>query len=175
MGLLAVALTLAVATGCGDDDDTAGPDDGTTTTEAPDTTLSPEAEVEAAYLAFWDMAVRLAGAPNPDEPEIVERASGEARDNLVNGLTTLRSAEQRSEFGQQYRHEVLSVQVDGQTAHIDDCAVDDSRVVDAATGEVVVEGVGTELLSATLISNGGDWLVDRFSQIESWEGVAECR
>jgi hypothetical protein len=170
---IALALALAAAT-CGDDED---PPDRTTSTTASgnsSTTPSPEEEVEAAYLAFWEMAVRLAQNPNPDDPEITQRTSGEAMGELVDGLTTLRASNRRSEFGPQYAHNVLSVEVSGDVASLEDCTVDDSRVVDAATGQPVVEGVGTELLTVTMVRRDSRWLVDRFEHVEAWEGAVEC-
>jgi hypothetical protein len=138
------------------------------------TTISPEEEVEAAYLAFWDMFVRLAQAPDPDDPEIHERASGEAAGNVVDGLTTLRSLHRRSQFGPGYRHEVLQVDVRGDTAVVQDCAVDDSRLVDTLSGEVVAQGVVTELLEVTLQRVGDTWLVDGTTRLDSWSGAVAC-
>jgi hypothetical protein len=160
-------LVLTGATCSGDDDDTA---DDTSTTP---TTESPEAEVEAAYLAFWDMAVRLAESPDPDDPEIAERSSGDARDDLVAGLTALRDNDRHSEFGERYEHDVLSVSVDGDTATLEDCAVDDSKIVNGQ-GETVVEGVGTEKLRVTLNHDGNSWIVAELVQVDAWEGAVEC-
>ena len=170
----AAALVLLVAllpglAGCGDDDDSSS--------EAPPTTTSPdsESEVESAYLAFWDMAQRLAESPNPDDPELIRRASGEALTDLVAGLTALRDQGRRSELGPSYRHEVISTRLTGATtAVVEDCAVDDSRIVEDATGDVVVEGVGTELIEVTLIHEDESWLVDSISQIDVWEGAVAC-
>jgi hypothetical protein len=175
---LAIALALAFAAAtCGDDED---PPDCTTSSTEPgtsSTTPSPEDEVEAAYLAYWDMAVRLAQAPNPDDPEIGERASGLARGNLIDGLTTLRTANQRTEPGERYGHGVLSIQVDqaGGTAVLEDCAVDESRLVDVATGELVTEGTTTTHWRVHLVHDGTRWLVDEFEQIDAWSGVVECQ
>ena len=75
--VMIAAAFLALAAGtCHSDDDADSTSDRTTTT------VSPESEVETAYLAFWDMAVRLAGSPDPNDPEIAQRASGDA---LANG------------------------------------------------------------------------------------------
>jgi hypothetical protein len=170
-----VALALSAAT-CSDDEDAA--DNPTSTTTPPDsttTTISVEEEVEAAYLAFWDMFVRVAQAPNPDDQEIGQRASGETQGNLVDGFTTQQSLNRTSEFGPEYRHEVLHVDVQGDTAVVEDCAVDDSRIVDAATGETVEEDVVTELLSATLIRQGDAWLVNNSTRLDSWVGAVGCR
>ena len=144
VALLAAAFLALAAGGCHSDDDDAA-DPGRTTT-----TQSPESEVESAYLAFWDMAVRLAQSPDPDDPEIDQRASGEARSGLVDGLRRLADLNRHSEFGPLYEHDVLSVDLDGDTAVVEDCAVDDSKIVDIGTGEVIDQSVVTEHLVVTM-------------------------
>jgi hypothetical protein len=171
LAMIAAALLALVAGTCQSDDDA---DDTSPTTDRTTTTVSPEAEVEAAYLAFWDMAVRLAESPNPDDPEIAQRASGDALADLVNGLRALQSQNQHSEFGPEYGHEVLSTEIDGETAIVEDCAVDDSKIVNVETGEIAVEGVGTQRLSVTLRRSDGDWVVDKFDQLDAWTGAVAC-
>lgn len=182
-GIASVGLTLLVAAGaCGGDDDD-GSDDTTTSSSADTqprqtttTRFTPEEqEVIDAYLAFWEMAVRLGQDPDPDDPEIQQRASGEALGNLVDGLTTLRAAKQVTQTGESYAHEVLSVEIDGDTALLEDCAVDDSQLVDAATGEPVRGDTVTELVQVTLIDRDDNWLVDGSERIDAWSGVAECQ
>ena len=166
---LAIITTALLALGfaCNSDDDDDPPSSSSTTT-------SPEAEVEAAYLAFWDMAVRLAESPDPDDPEIAQRSSGDARTDLVSGLRSLREANQRTESGPATNHEVLASEVDGETAHIDDCAVDESRLVDDSTGDTQAEGTTTTRWTVTLKQSDGEWLVDQFERVDAWEGVVAC-
>lgn len=161
-------LVLTGATCSGDDDDAA---DDTSTTP---TTESPEAEVEAAYLAYREMVGRLLQAPDPEDPEIDERSIGENREFLVDQLSTLDERDQKLEFGPNYAVEVSSVSVSGRTATLKDCTVDDARTVDASTGEVVSEGTTTELLEATLAFSDSQWRVETIDGIGHWEGVAEC-
>jgi hypothetical protein len=169
-----VALALSAATCSDDEDDADGASSTTEPANSTSTTLSVEEEVEAAYLAFWDMFIRLAQAPNPDDPEIAQRASGETRGNLVDGFTTQQSLNRRSEFGPEYRHEVLNVTTQGDTAVIEDCAVDDSRIVDVATGETVEEDIVTELLNVTLMRRGDTWSVNSSVRVDAWDGAVEC-
>jgi hypothetical protein len=166
--MIAAAFLALTAGTCHSDDDADSRSDRTTTT------VSPESEVETAYLAFWDMAVRLAESPDPNDPEIAQRASGDAKADLVDGLQRLQSQGRHSEFGPQYGHDVLLVKIVGDTATVEDCAVDDSKIVNRETGEIVVEGVGTERLSATVLRTGGGWIVDKFVQVEAWQGAVEC-
>jgi len=173
-GVVVCLLVGALLLWACDDDSADDPsdDDGSDPTS---TTLSQEDQVEAAYLAFWDMFVRLAQAPDPSDPEIPERSSGEIRQMLVDGLTMLQSLNRHSEFGPAYRHEVISValQNDG-TALVRDCAVDDSRLVESDTGQVVEEGVVTELSEVTLIHGGLGWQADHSARLDAWEGAVEC-
>lgn len=169
-----VALALSAAT-CGDDEDP--PDDTTSTTEADSsssTTLSPEEEVEAAYLAFADMGTRLLQAPNPEDPEIAQRASGEALGDLVDGLTTLRASNQRYELGPAYGQEVLGVSVTADSATAEVCVIEDSSRVEATTGEEIARGVTTSRWSATLLRTDQGWLVDEITEEENWDGEVAC-
>jgi hypothetical protein len=166
--MIAVAVLALTAGTCSSDDDSDSTSDRTTTT------VSPETEVETAYLAFWDMAVRLAESPDPNDPEIAQRASGDALTDLVDGLQSLQSQGRHSEFGPRYGHDVLSVKIVGDTATVEDCAIDDSKIVNRETGEVVVEGIGTERLSATVLRTDDGWVVDKFVQVEAWQGAVEC-
>lgn len=171
--VLLVGLLLGLVVGpaaCGNDDDSS--DDPPPTT----TSATTESEVESAYLAYWEMGARLLEAPDPDDPEIPERASGEALADLVAGLEALKSANLRSELGSQYAHNVIGVEVENDgRAVVDDCAVDDSRLVDAATGEVVEQSVVTELIRVTMLRDGDRWRADSSVQVDAWEGAVECR
>lgn len=171
---IALALALAAAT-CGDDEDP--PDRTTSTTESSSssTTPSPEDEVEAAYLAFAEMGARLLQAPNPDDPEIAQRASGEALGDLVDGLTTLRASNQRYELGPNYGHDVLSVDAQQDTAVAEVCVVDDVSLVNSATGATEGTGITTAWSTVTLIRSGDGWLVDNITENRAEEGVVECQ
>lgn len=171
VALLALPLSFLACTGDDDDD---SPDDSSPAEST--TTLSPEAEVEAAYLAFWEMFVRLAQAPDPTDPEISQRASGDALRNLIEGLTDLQTLNRRSEFGPDYEHRVLSVELTSDnTAVVKDCAVDDSRIVDVSNGETVEQATVTELSEVTLLLRDTRWLVDHSRRLNAWEGAVECQ
>jgi hypothetical protein len=165
-----LALSLAA---CGGDDEDADQDDPTATPLAEDssTTANPrtiapsvEAEVEAAYLAYWDMAERLAQAPDPSDPEIDERSTGRVRDELVDNLTTMRTQGQRIEFGPSNVHEVVSVDIDGTAATVSDCVVDEGVQIDDATGERVDFPATHGLLEAMMVISDGGWIVESISK-----------
>lgn len=177
IGLCVIAV--AVASGaCSDDgDEETRNNAGETVTTAPPettTTVPVEQEVEEAYLAYWAMLDRLAQDPNPDDPEIRERASGQAQDMAVDGLTTMQDAGWRSEFGDEHGHSVLSVTVDGDEAVVQHCAVDQSQVIDTTTGEVVRDGSATIFYEAALRQTNIGWDVHTVAEIDPLLDNANC-
>jgi hypothetical protein len=153
---------------CSDEED---PPPRSTTT----TTLSPEAEVEAAYLAYWNMVDRLVADPDPENPQIGEMAVDPARQRLIDSLSGFQSAGHVARSGDLYAHVVTDVAVNGDTATLRDCAVDDSSLVEADSGEVVEQEVVTTSVEAVLIREGSAWLLKELNPIESWEGAVPCR
>lgn len=161
-----IAATAALAAcSCSTDDDDPPP---------PTTEETKEEEVETAYLAFAEMGARLLAAPNPDDPEIRERTSGEAQANLIDGLTSLRDANERYELGPNYEHEVLSIDVADGSATAVVCVVDDIRLLDAATGDVKGQGTTTAQWTVSLIRSNPTWVIDRIDESELGQGVLPC-
>ena len=76
--------------------------------------------------------------------------------------------------GSQRSLDVLSVSVAGDTATATACFVDDGRVVDVATGDVLNDEVVTVLESAVLRRTAGSWALAERSQLERTEGVQSC-
>lgn len=178
--LVAVFALLPTACG-GDGGEDADEDDPTTTppAEGSSTTAtapSVEAEVEAAYLAQWEMNERLAAAPDPDDPEIDKWTVGAAKDDLVDALTTLVAQGQAVRFDAEYSHDVLSIEVasDGESAQLMDCNVDDATVIDAATGEELESATATNYLDVSLTLTADGWKVEGFDRLEVWEGERQC-
>jgi hypothetical protein len=175
----AACVVVVLSSGCGGDDGEAA-DDGTTTSASETTiastttTQDPEAEVEAAYLAYWEMAERLAQDPNPDDPEIAKRTTGSNRERVIDALSTLRAQNRAIRFGAAYAHSVLAVDLAERSAVVRDCSVDDATTIDASTNEPISEGVATLLLEATLTREGSQWLVETIDQVQVWEGATNC-
>lgn len=179
-----VAVTLPLGA-CGGDDDAGGDTTTTephetTTTVAPTTTLSPEAQAEAdvraAYDAYWVMSERLAAAPDPQDPEIAQRVTGSAADTLTDHLTTLSAQRRAVQFGDDYTHAILAVEVgaDGASAVVSDCYVDHAAEVDAQTGDVIREATFTNRFDVTLALQSGAWKVAQIERLGNWEGVTTC-
>jgi hypothetical protein len=172
--LAATAVVLLLgATSCSDDDDDTAESSSTSSTTTP-TTVSPEAEVKTAYKAFADMGARLLQAPNPEDPEIAQRTSGEAQADLITGLTQLRDAGQHYELGPQYGQEVLSVALTNTGATGKVCVVDDVQLLDNATGNVLGEGTTTARWTVSLVEPDEQWLVETIAEEEIGEGALPC-
>lgn len=172
LAALVAVVVLVVAVGpCTDDDDPATPPPPTDPTT---TTLSPEQQVQEAYEAFARMGARLLQAPDPNDHEIAQRATGKAREDLISGLTALRESNQRYELGPQYAHEVLSVRLNGDTAVLEVCLVDDVRLLDVATGSTVGAGVTTSWSTVALTQVDQAWLVSSVTEDRVEEGETEC-
>jgi hypothetical protein len=167
VAMIAAAFLALVAGTCQSDDDSSAPSRTTTT-------RSPETEVETSYLAFADMGARLLQDPDPTDPEIGERAAGDAKDELVASLQALRDAGLRYELGPEYAHQVLSTEIQGSGAVVDVCVIDDSKQVNAASGEVTAEGVTTVSWTVNMLREDDSWLVQEITEDRVQEGVAEC-
>jgi hypothetical protein len=189
--LVAVALAL---TGCSDDGEDAAPESTTTTarrstvepsstTATPDSTGtsqptgSVEDEIAARYVAFWE--ARFAAnqnPPNPDDPRLAEYASG---DQLQNVVSETRSRHDdglalRSPDASVTSHDVTVIAVEGESAELQDCFVNDGVLYNATTGEIVDDSVVTRSVSAVMVLEGGVWKLARARVVQEWEGVAGC-
>ncbi len=167
--LLALLIAGACAlTSCGDDDD-APPDPPSSSP----TTTSPEAEVESAYLAYWDMVDRLLADPDPTSKEIAERAVDPVKRALIESLRELRESGRSLRGGQQVAHDIGDVTVTGNDATLKDCAIDDSISLDS-TGSTVDRRLATDHLEVTLVRQQDSWQIKAIDVLESWDGAVEC-
>jgi hypothetical protein len=184
---------LVVIAACSDDGDGALGTTSTTTTSStttstsePTTTASTdstepgdaeEAEILDRYLAFWDARFAANTEPvNPDDERLAELATGAQLDNVRN------ETRQRAEAGLALRRPEDSiterrprvVEIDGDEATIQDCAINDGIVYRVATGEVIDDSVATRSVVATMRLLDGRWRLESAREIQKWEGVAGC-
>jgi hypothetical protein len=154
----------------GDDDEGAPGEDAGDDPEAGDGAGDNDAatgtadDAQAAYVAYQQMLERLVIAPDPDDPEIAERSTGAAQDDVVELLGGYDGSGQAVEFGTRHEHHVYDVAVDGDTATVVDCFVSDARVVDESSRRIVrgdPEGGSASVVTATLVLDGDDWKVER--------------
>jgi hypothetical protein len=190
---LLVAFALAL-TGCSDDGEDAAPESTTatarrSTVESSSTTATPgstgtsqpsgsvEEQIASRYVAFWE--ARFAAnqnPPNPDDPRLAEYASGEQLQNVVSETRARRDdgLALRAPDPSVTSHNVQVISVEGESAELQDCFVNDGVLYNAATGEIVDDSVVTRSVSAVLVIEGGVWKLARASVIQEWEGVAGC-
>lgn len=175
-------LVVFAAVGCGGDD--GGGDasaDTTGATEAPDTTLaettttlSPEAEVEAAVGAFYAMFERLVQAPSSTDPEIAQTTTGASRQTIEETFDQYAALGQAGQPGPNMGARVLDISVAGNTATAQVCAVDDSVLVETTSGRVINDNVVTRHTEMRLERVDGAWLVAEVWFPSSWDGVTDC-
>lgn len=190
-GLLALGLGLVLTSGCSDDgggdalsDPASTPTStstststSTTSTSTTSTTVEPEAELIGRYQSFWEARFQAnQSPPDPDDPALADFATGEqlsnvvaeTRSNLESGLAFRRPTDQAR------RSQVNVVSLEGDTATLQDCYVNDGIVYRPATGEIVNDGVATHSVRGTMQRLEGVWKLARTELVQRWEGVAGC-
>ena len=188
---LVIVVLLGAACDSGDDGTAGGAqldaDPTTITTEGAATTLSettttatptPEEEVLAAYQGYW-AAVDEAFAPpevRPDAPALRQYATGDVLPGIVKSAEDAKAENTvvRIPEGALYSHRAEVVSIEGDTATVRDCNINDEVIEVAGTGEVVDDGVSTRLYVAMLVREEGQWKVAVLDRADGWEGVAGC-
>lgn len=181
--LVVLALVLA-ATSCSDDDGGAVASDGTTSTTArrPTTTSTTdptellEAEIEAAYVASSRAFIDAAAIPDPSFPAFAATHTGPMLEQRRGVLLGLQADGRVIRYPQnsQYRIEVDDIEVDGDTARLEVCVVDDGETVIASSGEVVAHGLFTVQARAAMRRVDGSWRLAERLEDGEWEGIAGC-
>ena len=153
---------------------TSEPDDTSSTTSAPDDVHSL---VTARYLEFWDARFEANTDPvDPDSAKLRDLATGDQLGNVV------AETQQRKDSGLALRtaddpvkeRRVQVIEVQGDTATIQDCATNDDVVYRVATGEVLDDSVVTRNISAEMRLVDGQWRLAAAQELQKWEGVAGC-
>jgi hypothetical protein len=132
--------------------------------------------VLAAYQGYWDAILAANDPPDPSHPALRRYATGAAYESVIKATHTNRLARRAVRLPPNsistHRAQVVSIQ--GDTATVRDCAIDDGLVVDMDTGGVVNDVVATQLRTATLLRESGVWKVANTVLEQRWEGVAGC-
>jgi len=175
--LATAGLLVVLFRDSGGGDDASGTSAETTTAPSTVTTVSPTAEVEQAYRDFDAMLTRLASAPNPRDPELGRRATGEALTNFRRTLSDSVSHGYAVKVGPQTRLSFVSTTVKGDQATLKICDVDQSALIDAKTGaEIKAMSTVTSLATVTAIRTEGVWKISRVGTDADhrWEGIRDC-
>ena len=164
----------------GSDDPSASGSSGpapTTSAQSTSTKRTPQGEVEDAYRSFNAMLSRLNPAPNPDDPEIAKRTTGELRSKIESAFADRTRKGLAIKEGPQYGSRIMSTTVTGDAAVLKTCFVDQSAVVNARSGaEVEAMSAVTSVLTLRLVHENGVWKVARIGtdRAHRWRGVTSC-
>lgn len=147
-------------------------------TEAPseDEATEGTAAVLDAYQGYWDAVDAANDPPDQFHPALKRYATGEAYESVFNAAQTNRLAGRalRLPEGSVSEHRAEVVSIDGDTAMVRDCAIDDGLVVEIESGEVLDDDVVTRLVTGTLERVDGQWKVSHTRIDQRWDGVAGC-
>lgn len=180
--LMAVSVCAALLGGCsGDaggeepDREGAGPRETTTVpVESSTTTLTETGEVRAAFEAYSLMMDRLVQSPNPDDPEIPQRASGNTLAGIIDHQRTIQTLGVTARFGDRQAMTILSAVITSPgTATVRECRVEDMTEVHQS-GETLGPFLETYWTEYTLLEVDGVWRVDSSRAIERKEGEQPC-
>jgi hypothetical protein len=146
-----------------------------TTTTAP---ADPEADVEAAYRAYVAMIDRLLESPDPHDPEIPQRTTGAARDDIESFVAQNLADGTIIRKGPAAAESILSIEVSGDEATLRACFVDESGAYDVNTGAVLRPmTIVTSIDTVQLERVDAVWRVSLRrapGPDERWEGVNRC-
>lgn len=175
-GALAVSLLAACSTGGDSAAPTTTTTTSTTSTTVPTTpTTSAEDAVKQAYLDYWAMIDRLGAAPDPDDPELRSRAVDPVLSAVREDMSTRRAQGRTTRIppNSKYVHRIQSVAVDGTTASVVDCFLDD-RVQFASDGAVLNDNVSTTRSTGRLLLRDQAWLVSSVQNEKLGDGEVPC-
>ncbi len=98
------------------------------------TVKSVEADVIAGYRAFWDAYLAAADPMNPEDPRLVEHATGEELETVQKAFLARRSAGEVIRGTLDLAPRVDKVGAGATAATVVDCYADHTGLYDAATG-----------------------------------------
>ena len=174
-GLVALLFLAACSSGGSSAAKTTTTSTTTSTTVATTTTAPPEDAVKQAYLDYWKILDRLGAAPDPDDPALAARAVDPVLSSVRADLSTRKAQGLTIQLpsGSKYAHVIRGTVVNGNSATVSDCFVDD-RIQVAADGTVVNDHVSTAAAMATLIATGSDWKVSSVQIQKTGDGDLGC-
>lgn len=184
IAVLAAALLMG-ACGTSGSTDSAAPEETdpppTSTTLEPSTTTTaaptPEAAVLDAVAGYWRTFFEANDPPNPAHPgyaryytgEALKRSTGNTQNRLDVGTAVKPGA------AGLFASRPTVVDVAGDHAVVDDCVLDDSTLVERATGRELNNTVDTNLMRLQLQLEEGVWKVASNTVLATFDGArASC-
>ncbi len=166
---LALAAVLALsASGCSNEPTTAGTSTTvppTSTTAPSTTTTSVETAILSGYRAFWAAYLRAADPMNPEHPDLLATAINPELEQVQRAFLA-RLAGGEVIRGTIENHPQIEGAPTATTATIVDCAVDNSRVVNASTGaEQPTTGDSHHLIRVEMSLVDGTWKVRSVNRV----------
>lgn len=176
-GVAALALGVVLG-GCSDDPGiptavpTTGDSPATSATASPAETgeaAAAERLVTQRYLEFQQVVAESGAASDPDDPRLVEYATGAVLDNLLGKLAVRKQAGTRL-YGAPVP-DVQSVTVSGDNATVKDCLDNSGTGLEDAAGNKLSVGRDRQETTATLVLVDDTW---RVSEITTVAGGGWC-
>ena len=128
-----------------------------------------EAEVQERYKQYRVVVAEAGAASDPDDPRLEDYATGGVLANL-RGTFAQRQAEGRRLYGQAVPH-VSAISVTDGKAVVEDCLDNSATGVMDATGAKLSVGRAEQLITVTLIQEGGVWKVAEATTVQ---GGGDC-
>lgn len=148
----------------------------TGTTAMPGTSADQQVIIDAYLNAMAAFDQATADPPNPDHPALAATTIDPVLTQVRNLAASWKGFGQALRYPPNSVHKItpLTVQIDGETATIETCNVDDGVLYEPATGRVVNDKVSTAHDRATMKRVDGVWKLSTREQVQKWEGVAGC-
>lgn len=140
---------------------------------------SVEEEITARFVAYWDARHQVLSSdtvPDPNDARLAAHAVGEQLAVVTGEVERYRDEGRRlARPDNPVGHQVVTVaSVDGGSAEVQECFVDDGVIVDRASGAVLNDRVVTLNSRGVMHRVDGVWKLAEYRVIQSWEGVAGC-
>lgn len=136
----------------------------TAAASSPEQSEDPQAAVVAAYERYLDAATTATASADPNHPELLDTARGQALAAVQARVATL-SSQDRTARGR-FLPAIEAVEIDGETAEIRDCYRADITEHSADTGEEVADRAGARFAAWVELEqlSDGRWVVVAFHE-----------
>jgi hypothetical protein len=116
--------------------------------------------------------------PDPDNPQLKQDHEGHSlalASDVLHGYVEQGLRSSPGESGRWPTAQVLSIEVEGDSAGLRACHIDDSVVRSVETNQVINDSVVSKLTEARLQLRSGEWVLQRHRTIAEWADAEGCR